>query len=312
MSAPPRSLVSTADLSPGQVWRVLELAARFRAELRAWGGLLADRIVATLFFEPSTRTRMSFEAAAHRLGARVVTMSDPAASSVSKGETLADTARIVAQYADLIVLRHPQAGAAAEVASLVPLPVLNAGDGAGEHPTQALLDLFTIQQERGRLEGQTVALIGDLRHGRTVHSLAHLLPRFGCPMLTVAPPGLELPPALLGELAAGGAEVRPLELAEALRRAEVVYVTRIQKERFAHLDQYEAVRGSYRLTADTLRRLAPDATILHPLPRVDELATDVDALPNAAYFRQAGNGVPVRMALLALLLGAEAWDGPLT
>lgn len=303
----PRSLLSTHDLDRDQVQRILAVAAEFRRDLRNRQTVLADCVVATLFFEPSTRTRLSFEAAANRLGARVITMSDPAASSTSKGETLDDTARIVEQYADLLVLRHPQNGAAGDVAGLVSIPVINAGDGTGEHPTQALLDLFTIRQERGRLEGVRVALIGDLRHGRTVHSLARLLARFHCPMLLVSPPGLELPPLLLAELRNEGAEVQESEFAPALERADVLYVTRIQKERFADLAQYEAVRGTYRLTAAMVRRQAPMATVLHPLPRVDEIAPDVDALPNAAYFRQAGNGVPIRMALLALLLGAVPW-----
>ncbi len=303
----PHSLLSTADVDHAQVLRILDVAAEFDVDIRAHHRLLDDAVIATLFFEPSTRTRLSFEAAANRLGARVLTMSDPAASSTSKGETLDDTARIVERYADLIVLRHPQDGAAREVAALVFIPVINAGDGTGEHPTQALLDLFTIRQERGRLDGQRVALIGDLRNGRTVHSLSRLLARFACPMLLVSPPGLALPASLLAELHEQGADLAVTEFEDALTRADVVYVTRIQKERFVDLAQYEAVRGSYRLTADTVRRLAPAATIMHPLPRVDEIAADVDALPNAAYFRQAGNGVPVRMALLALLLGAVPW-----
>ncbi|HEY8742948.1 MAG TPA: aspartate carbamoyltransferase [Chloroflexota bacterium] len=303
----PHSLLSTADVDHAQVQRILDVAAEFDVDLRSHHRLLDDAVIATLFFEPSTRTRLSFEAAANRLGARVLTMSDPAASSTSKGETLDDTARIVERYADLIVLRHPQDGAAREVAALVSIPVINAGDGTGEHPTQALLDLFTIRQERGRLDGQRVALIGDLRNGRTVHSLSRLLTRFGCPMLLVSPPGLALPAPLLTELREQGGDLMVTAFEDALTRADVVYVTRIQKERFVDLAQYEAVRGSYRLSADTVRRLAPVATIMHPLPRVDEIAPDVDALPNAAYFRQAGNGVPVRMALLALLLGAVPW-----
>jgi aspartate carbamoyltransferase catalytic subunit len=303
----PVSLLSTADVDRAQVQRILDVAADFGRNVRGRRDLLGDHVVATLFFEPSTRTRLSFEAAANRLGARVITMSDPAASSTSKGETLDDTARIVEGYADLIVLRHPQDGAAREVAALVSVPVINAGDGTGEHPTQALLDLFTIRQERGRLEGQRVALIGDLRNGRTVHSLSRLLARFGCPMLLVSPPGLALPAPLLAELGELGANVAVATFEEALSNADVIYVTRIQKERFVDLAEYEAVRGSYRLTADAVRHLAPTATIMHPLPRVDEVALDVDTLPNAAYFRQAGNGVPVRMALLALLLGALPW-----
>lgn len=307
MSIPPRSFLSTADVDRLQVARILDVAGQFRTELRGRQRLLADSVVATLFFEPSTRTRFSFEAAANRLGARVISMSDPAASSTSKGETLDDTARIVEQYADLIVLRHPQNGAAREVADLIAIPVINAGDGTGEHPTQALLDLFTIRQERGQLDGQRVALIGDLRHGRTVHSLARLLTRFNCPMLLAAPPGLELPLPLRRELVEQGAALMDAAFDLALREADVLYVTRIQKERFLDQALYESVRGSYRLTTETVRRLAPNATIMHPLPRVDEIASDVDALPNAAYFRQAGNGVPVRMALLALLLGAVPW-----
>jgi len=307
VTQPPHSLLSTADLSRPQVERILQLAGHFRSNVRDQRSVLASAIVASLFFEPSTRTRLSFEAAAQRLGAHVVSMSDPASSSTSKGETLADTARIVAQYADAIVLRHPQVGAARQTASLVTVPVVNAGDGTGEHPTQALLDLFTIHQERQRIEGQTVALIGDLRNGRTVHSLARLLTLFSCRILLVAPPGLEFPPQLLAELNHSPGAAKTATFDAALSASDVLYLTRIQKERFADLAQYEAVRGSYRLDSGLILRQAPHATVMHPLPRVDELADDVDALPNAAYFRQAGNGVPVRMALLALLLGAAPW-----
>ncbi|MCL4508727.1 MAG: aspartate carbamoyltransferase [Chloroflexi bacterium] len=307
-SAPPRSLLSVNDLQNDHIQRILDVAQQFHKEPASGATLLTGRIVVTLFFEPSTRTRLSFESAALRLNARVISVADAiSSSSVSKGETIADTVRIVESYSDLIVMRHPIEGSAAEAARYAHVPIVNAGDGAGEHPTQALLDLFTIQSERGSISGTTVALVGDLRFGRTVHSLCRLLARWGCTMLLVSPPSLELPPSIATELHAAGAHLREATLEEALQRAEVIYVTRIQKERFADGREYETVRGSYRLTASLLHEHAPQATILHPLPRIDEIATDVDALPAAAYFRQAANGIPVRMAILALLLRALPW-----
>lgn len=267
---------------------------------------LAGRIMATLFYEPSTRTRLSFESAMLRLGGSVVgTEAAREFSSAIKGETLEDTIRMVSEYADLIVLRHDQAGAAARAAAVARVPVVNAGDGPGEHPTQALLDLYTIRSELGTAEGVHIAFCGDLRFGRTVHSLAQLLslhPRVR--MSFVAPEVIQVGTDLLARMAAAGVPCRLTErLDEVIDSVDVVYQTRVQKERFADLGDFEAARRAIRIDAAVMRALPQGAIVMHPLPRVDEIATEVDADPRAAYFRQARNGVAIRMALLDLLLG---------
>jgi aspartate carbamoyltransferase catalytic subunit len=270
---------------------------------------LAGRILATLFYEPSTRTRMSFESAMFRLGGQVITAEDAAeSSSAAKGETIEDTIRIVESYADAIVIRHPHAGASDRAASVASVPIVNAGDGAHEHPTQALLDLFTIHQELGRIDELTVALVGDLRYGRAPRSLAMLLTRTqGSRVILTAPDGIGMSADVLASLRDGGVatEVEP-DLMRATHAADVVYLTRVQKERFPSAAEYEAARGSYRFGQQHLDALREDAIIMHPLPRVDEIDASVDADPRAVYFRQARNGVYVRMALLDGLLGASA------
>jgi aspartate carbamoyltransferase catalytic subunit len=266
---------------------------------------LRGRILATLFYEPSTRTRLSFESAMLRLGGEIIS-SEMAAetSSAAKGETIQDTVRIVESYADVIAIRHPQAGTAADAASVAGVPILNAGDGAREHPTQALLDLFTIADEIGRIDDFTIALVGDLRYGRAPRSLAKLLSRVsGCRMVMVTPPGIEMAQDVLDSLTAEGISYElHTDLAEVIDRADVVYMTRVQKERFPTDEEYAAVQGRYQLDSTLLARMRPDAIIMHPLPRVSEIHSDVDADPRAAYFRQARNGVYIRMALLDLLL----------
>lgn len=287
---------------------ILERASAYEAALSAKREMndLRGKILATLFFEPSTRTRLSFEAAMQRLGGRVLSVSEPKSTSASKGETLHDTIRTVDGYADAIVLRHPEIGAADIAARATSKPLLNAGDGAGEHPTQSLLDLYTIRKEQGRVDGLRIALVGDLKHGRTVHSLATLLSRLGVSFVFVSPPALQLPHEVVERVKANGAPFRETDdLGGALRESDVVYMTRIQRERFADPAEYDRVKGAYVLTRSAVAAAKPSLTILHPLPRVNEIATDVDGLPGAAYFRQSANGVPVRMALLALLL-AEA------
>jgi aspartate carbamoyltransferase len=267
---------------------------------------MAGQVLATLFFEPSTRTRLSFEAAMLRLGGQVITVADPKTSSASKGESLADSMRTVEGYADVIVIRHPRKGSAQEAADAVAVPVINAGDGAGQHPTQALLDVYTIQKEKGSLEGLTVALAGDLKHGRTVHSLVYLLARFGIQLIFVSPSVLTMPAEITADLKKMGADVSASsDLAAAMRQSDVVYMTRIQRERFEDPAEYERLRGSYVVDVAMIRQANPGITIMHPLPRVDEIASEVDAYEGAAYFRQAANGVPVRMALLALVTGCE-------
>ena len=299
-------LISIRDLTNADMLALFEHAHEFASLTRRRLDLAREAVMATLFYEPSTRTRMSFEAAMLRLGGQVISMADPHASSAVKGETLADTVRIVDSYADLIVLRHPREGAAKVAADFACVPVINAGDGAREHPTQTLLDLYTILKEKGRLDGITVALCGDLKHGRTVHSLAQALARFGARMLCVAPRGLELPAPLQRALTTVyGAEIDHFATLESapLDQCDALYVTRIQKERFADPVEFEQMRSSYQVSRRTLDRVRPDTIVLHPLPRVDELDFSLDGDPRAAYFRQAAYGVPVRMALVAVLLG---------
>ncbi len=267
---------------------------------------VAGRIMATLFYEPSTRTRLSFESAMLRLGGAVIgTEAAREFSSAIKGETLEDTIRMVSQYADVIVLRHDQAGAAARAAAVASVAVVNAGDGPGEHPTQALLDLYTIRSELGSADGVHIAFCGDLRFGRTVHSLAQLLRLHeGVRMTFVAPEVVQVGSDLQARLAAAGVPFRLTDrLDEVISTVDVVYQTRVQKERFTDLDDFEAARRSIRIDRAVMRALPRRAIVMHPLPRVDEIATEVDEDPRAAYFRQARNGVAIRMAVLDLLLG---------
>ncbi len=290
-----RHLTSIHDLDDRALVALLDRAAAMERNQEAVEELLDGRIVCTAFFEPSTRTRLSFEAAAHRLGARVIGFSDPATTSSAKGETLEDTIRMLGGYADLVVMRHPVKGAANRAKAVSSVPIVNAGDGPGEHPTQTLLDLYTMRKHKGKLAGLKVGLVGDLKHGRTVHSLVPALLRMGAKPVSVAAPGLELPKEL-----AASCPVASLD--EAAAECDVLYVTRVQKERFEDAKEYEAVKDHFRIDADLLRRTKSSAIVLHPLPRVDEIAADVDALPAAKYFDQARSGVPVRMAVLASLL----------
>jgi len=267
----------------------------------------SNSIMATLFYEPSTRTRFSFETAMHRLGGRVISTENASEfSSVSKGETLEDTIRILNGYADVIVLRHYEVGAAARAARVSRVPVINAGDGVGQHPTQALLDLYTIQKEIGRIDGLRIAMLGDLAQGRTVRSLAYLLGKFeGVQMWFVAPPLLKMKDDILAHLREQGVHYQEeSSLDKVLPEVDVVYQTRIQKERFGdRIGDYEQCRDLYLIDRKSLNLMKPDAIIMHPLPRVNEIASDVDDDPRAAYFRQAENGLYVRMALLSLVLG---------
>lgn len=253
--------------------------------------LLSDKVSANLFYEPSTRTSSSFAAAMYRLGGNVISINDVQYSSVAKGETLEDTIRTLEQYADVIVLRHPEVGAAKRAAKVASVPIINAGDGVGEHPTQALLDLFTIQQEQGTIDGLTVTMIGDLRNGRTVHSLAQLLSLYDVDVHAVAPEQLSFPPEYTNITAHKSLE-------DVVEKTDILYVTRVQKERFDDLAEYEAVQGSYVIDSAMANRMKPKSSIMHPLPRVGEIHFEVDDNPRAAYFRQMKNGLYVRMALL--------------
>ncbi len=293
------------DLSDDDIVGLLDDAARLVpvAHGDVHLPLLEGKLLGNMFFEPSTRTRMSFETAMKRLGGNVINLGALASSSVSKGETLYDTMRMVDGYCDLAVLRHPRQGAAQYAADACTIPIVNAGDGAGHHPTQTLLDLFTIREELGKLEGLTVGLLGDLRYGRTVHSLAAALARYDATMHFIAPKSLAMPRRVTAELPDGWSAHTTLD--EILPELDLLYVTRIQKERFPDPEDYARVAGAYTISAETLRDAKPVLRILHPLPRVNEIATDVDDTGHAAYFRQAFNGVPVRMALLEMLLGSD-------
>jgi aspartate carbamoyltransferase catalytic subunit len=301
-----RDILSTQELAREDILEILRVSARMEriANRERVSRLLADMLVAVVFLEPSTRTRLSFECAVQRLGARCLTVADARSSSAAKGESLEDMARTVEGYVDCIVLRQPETGGARRVADAVGVPVINGGDGSGEHPTQALLDLYTLQKERGTLEGLTVAMVGDLKYGRTVHSLSYALAPFAPSYLYCAPEELRMPGRITLDMRARGVPVEETsDIRKALAAADVVYMTRVQRERFEDQAQYEQLKGSYVLTRELAESGKPGLTIMHPLPRVDEIATEVDRLPGAAYFRQAHNGVYLRMALLALVLG---------
>ena len=304
-----RQLITTRGLAREEIEAVLDHAAEIAAEPAAYGDRHEGALLGLLFYEPSTRTRMSFETAIKRLGGDAVDMGSVEASSVSKGETLADTARVVEGYVDAIVLRHPREGAAAMVGEFVDVPLINAGDGAGQHPTQTLLDLYTMRENAG-LDDLTVGIMGDLKYGRTVHSLAHALTNFGARMHLISPESLRLPEGVRYDLREAGASVEEhTGLDEVLPELDVLYVTRIQRERFPDEDEYRAVAGQYRIDAATLESAPEALTVMHPLPRVDEIAADVDETAHAKYFEQAHNGVPVRMALLDRMLdGGETWS----
>jgi aspartate carbamoyltransferase len=303
-----KDILRTDTITDEELDLILSTAARLESELEEKGVLknMEGQILATLFYEPSTRTRLSFEAAMQRLGGSVITVADPKTSSAAKGETIADAAKAVSGYADVIVQRHPQEGSAKEAAEAIDIPVLNGGDGAGQHPTQALLDIYTIQKEKGTLEDLTITLAGDLKYGRTVHSLSHLLARLGFKIFLVSPPQLPMPEHIVEDLRAMDAEViETTDLAAAMKESDVVYMTRIQRERFADQSDYEELKGAYVIDMELVEKSKEGITIMHPLPRVNEISTDVDDYAGAAYFRQAANGVPVRMALLALVTGRE-------
>jgi aspartate carbamoyltransferase catalytic subunit len=303
-----RHVISAHDLSTDQIIDILDRAESMLPIARgeAVADSLRGKVLASIFFEPSTRTRLSFETAMHRLGGGVIGFAGTEATSVVKGETLADTIRMVSGYADAVVLRHPQEGAAKFATEFSDVPILNAGDGAGQHPTQTLLDLFTIRRERGRLEGLNISLVGDLRFGRTTHSLAPALARFGNTINLVSPKGLEMPGEVVEYLEnAGMLGIACHALEDILPKTDVLYVTRIQKERFPDPVEYEKVAGIYRVDPALVDMGPENMIIMHPLPRVNEIAAEVDALPQAKYFTQAFNGVPVRMALLSMLIGGS-------
>jgi aspartate carbamoyltransferase catalytic subunit len=274
---------------------------------QTWGScdLLKDYVMACMFYEPSTRTSSSFIAAMERLGGKVIPITQGVQySSVSKGESLIDSMMTLEQYADVIVLRHPEIGSAAQAAKYVKAPIINAGDGAGEHPTQALLDLYTIQRELGQIDGLKIAMVGDLRYGRTVHSLTKLLSKYDVSLRYVSPDVLRLPLDLMNDLIDAKRDVRETnKVADVIEAADVLYVTRIQKERFTDLAQYEEIKNYFEITPELMEMAKEKMVVMHPLPRVGEIHYKVDRDPRAAYFRQVQNGLYIRMALLACVLG---------
>jgi aspartate carbamoyltransferase catalytic subunit len=299
-----RSLVSISDFSKEEYISILDIAADF--ENKPNQKLMRDHVVATLFFEPSTRTRLSFETAANRLGARVIGFSDSGSTSVKKGETLKDTIKMVSGYADIIVMRHPGEGAARWASEVSSVPVINAGDGANQHPTQCLLDMYSIRQTQGKLENLNIALVGDLKYGRTVHSLVQAMCNFNATFHLVSPLELKLPSAVKMHIKESDLDYHQYtELSEIIPVADIIYMTRIQKERFSDPMEYEKVKNSYVLTRNMLEGCKPNMKILHPLPRVNEINDDVDQTPQAFYFKQAENGVYVRQALLAAISGTK-------
>jgi aspartate carbamoyltransferase len=299
-------ILSVRQFSRSDLEAIFAVAAEMRTMVERIGtfDLLKGKILANLFYEPSTRTSSSFTAAMERLGGSVIPINEVRYSSVSKGESLPDTVRTLEAYSDVIVLRHPETGAAATAAKYCRKPIINAGDGIGEHPTQALLDLFTIREELGHIDGLTVTMLGDLKYGRTVHSLARLLTLYNVKLHYVSPDILRMPPAVVDELSRQGvAQSEHTSLDGALPQSDVLYVTRVQKERFEDLQQYESVKGAFVITPETLKQAKERMIVMHPLPRVGEIAMEVDEDPRAAYFRQVECGLFVRMALLAMVLG---------
>jgi len=304
MSFAGRDIITTEDLTQEDILHILDVSGKMEetVEKERISTLLADKMVAIIFLEPSTRTMLSFVSAANRLSAKVIQVAGAKSSSASKGESLSDTARTIEGYVDCIVIRQSQIGGARIVTDAVDVPVINAGDGSSQHPTQALLDMYTIKKEIGTIEGLTVGMVGDLKFGRTVHSLSYALSHFKPSYLYCSPKELSMPEKIVSDMKDRGIDVQISNSIEDALQADIIYMTRIQRERFDDPAEYEKLKGSYVLTRDILKKAKKDTLIMHPLPRVDEIAPEVDELPNAAYFRQAHNGVYLRMALLALVL----------
>lgn len=298
----PKSLISIHDFTKDEILHILEVASEF--EKNKCQSILSDKVIACIFFEPSTRTRLSFETAANRLGARVIGFSDAQNTSVKKGESLKDTIRIISNYADLIVMRHPLDGSARYAAEVAKVPVINAGDGSNQHPSQTLLDLYSIKQTQGTLDNIHINMVGDLKYGRTVHSLLQAMSHFSPSFTFTSPDELKMPDEykeFLNERGIRFNESKYIE--EHLKDTDILYMTRIQQERFTDPMEYERVKNTYNLHASMLEGVKSNMKILHPLPRLQEIADDVDDTPYAYYFKQAENGVYIRMAIISYLLG---------
>lgn len=299
-----RDIISIKDFSREEIDFIFKTAKSMETVAAKGSDMLRGKILATLFYEASTRTRLSFESAMHKLGGSTIGFAEAEIASVRKGENLADTVRTVDNYADVIALRHPLEGAARLAAEFAETPIINAGSGAEEHPTQAMLDLYTMNREKGKIDGLKIAFVGDLRYGRTVHSLAYALSLYKIELYLVSPETLKMRREVLQTIKERIPVVERTNLEKIVPLIDVLYVTRIQKERFPDAAEYAKVKGSYKIDLATLGEAKKDLIILHPLPRVDEIAAEVDSTPYARYFQQVWNGVVVRMALLALILGA--------
>ncbi len=299
-----KDLVSIDDFSTDEILKILDLTEEF--EKHPCSKLLDGKVIATLFFEPSTRTRLSFESAINRLGGRIIGFSDVSSSSVSKGETLNDTIRTVNNYCDLIVMRHPMEGSARFASEIATVPVINAGDGANQHPSQTLLDLYSIRKTQGRLDGLNIFMVGDLKYGRTVHSLMMAMSRWNPTFNFISPEELKMPDEFKLYLDNLGLKYyEHNDFTEIISRADIIYMTRVQKERFSDPIEYEKVKNVYVLRDSMLKNTKPTMRILHPLPRVNEIHQDVDSNPKAYYFDQALNGVYTRQAIVCSLLGIK-------
>ncbi|MTD33125.1 aspartate carbamoyltransferase [Paludibacterium denitrificans] len=295
-----KHIISIPDFTREELELVVETAGKLKRQPRQ--DLLQDKLIASCFFEPSTRTRLSFETAVQRPGGRVIGFADGANTSAKKGETLADTIRIVSSYTDAVVMRHPKEGAARLASEFSAVPVINGGDGSNQHPSQTLLDLFTISETQGTLENLTLAFVGDLKYGRTVHSLAQALSLFNVKLYFVSPEQLAMPEYICEELDERGISYTVVDtLEEVIPQVDILYMTRVQRERFDEAE-FKKIQGQFVLKAEMLKHARPNMKIMHPLPRVDEIETDVDATAHAYYFEQAKNGVFARQALLSLVL----------
>ena len=300
-----RDIVSIKDFTRQEIDYILKTAALMEETAKKGSNMLHGKILATLFFEPSTRTRLSFEAAMNKLGGTTIGFAEPKVAAIKKGENLADTIRVVENYADVLVLRHPLEGAARLAAEFSDVPVINAGSGAEEHPTQALLDLYTILKEKGTIDSLNITLMGDLRYGRTVHSLAYALSLYDVNLTLVSPELLRMRREVSDAIKQRINIVECSAVEDVLPETDVLYVTRIQEERFPDPAEYAKVSGTYKIDISTLEGAKEDLIIMHPLPRVDEIAHEVDDTPYARYFQQVWNGIVTRTALLALIFGAK-------
>lgn len=298
-----RNIISIQDFTKEEINHILKISQTMEPIAKTGTDILKGKILATLFFEPSTRTRLSFEAAMQKLGGTTIGFSDTETSSTKKGENLIDTIRTIENYADIIALRHSLEGAASAAAEHSKIPIINSGTGAQEHPTQALIDLYTIQKEKKQIDNLKIAIIGDLRYGRTVHSLARALTNYNVELFLVSPEALRMQENILKEVKNKIQVTEKQNLTDIIPKIDVLYVTRIQKERFPDPAEYTKLKGTYRIDQKTIKPAKKDMIILHPLPRIDEITPEIDQTPHARYFQQVGNGLRVRMAILSLVLG---------